>query len=183
MGAAANRYSRALLDVLYSKTADAPKTAEAGLQQLERFSVLLKEQPDARRIFENPTIAGDRRKKLLNDITKTMDFEKRVANFINILIEKNRLNILDEIIAAYQRLLDERMGIVRAKVTAAQPLDAAQQKDLSTRLEKLTGKQVRMEVAVDPSLIGGMVAQVGGTIYDGSIRQQLQDFKHRLIEG
>ena len=63
----------------------------------------------------------------------------------------------------------------------ARALDAAQQQELAGKLEQLTGKQVRMEVAVDPSLIGGVVAQVGSTIYDGSVRQQLQAFKTRLV--
>jgi len=71
---------------------------------------------------------------------------------------------------------------VRARVTSAQSLDPGQQKELSARLEKATGKQIRMEVAVDPSLIGGVVAQVGSTIYDGSVRQRLQTFKNRLAE-
>jgi F-type H+-transporting ATPase subunit delta len=67
-------------------------------------------------------------------------------------------------------------------VRAARPLDPAQQEELASKLQAVTGKKVRMEIAVDPSLIGGMVAQVGTTIYDGSLRQQLQTIKHRLIE-
>lgn len=165
------------MDVLY------PEKAEAGQEQLQRFASLLKEQPDARRLLENPTMAGDRRSKLLNGIGNTLGFEKRVINFIGILVDKSRLNILDEIIDAYTKLLDDRLGIVRAVVTAARPLDAAQQKELATRLTERTGKQIRMEVAVDPSLIGGVVAQVGSTIYDGSVRTQLLAFKSRLIEG
>ena len=93
----------------------------------------------------------------------------------------NRLPLLQQIIDEYQRLLDDRLGIVRAQVRAAKALDAAQQQELAGKLEKLTGKQVRMEVAIDPSLIGGVVAQVGSTIYDGSVRQQLQAFKTRLV--
>src|SRR5687767_10101180 len=176
MGAAANRYARALIDSLY------PDHAEAGLQQLQTFSAVLKEHPDARRIFENPTFSAESRRKVLQEIGSKLKFEKRVSNFINLLVERSRLDILEEIIIAYQRFLDERMGIVRAVVTTAQPLDAAQQKELHARLEKVTGKQVLMEVALDPSLIGGVVAQVGSTIYDGSIRQQLQAFRDRLAE-
>jgi len=67
-------------------------------------------------------------------------------------------------------------------VTSAHSLDPSEQRELAARLEQATGKQIRMEVTVDPSLIGGMVAQVGTTIYDGSVRQQLQAFKSRLVE-
>lgn len=176
MSVAANRYAKALIDALY------PEKAEAGLQQLQSFSALLKDQPDARRFFENPAMAGGRRQRLLNEISGALSFDRRVANFAALIIDRNRLPILDELIHAYQKFLDERRGIVRARVTAARSLDAAQQRELAVRLEQITGKQVRMETAVDPSLIGGVIAQVGSTIYDGSVRHQLQAFKSRLVE-
>ena len=176
MSVAANRYAKALIDALY------PEKAEAGLQQLQSFGALLKEQPDARRFFENPAMAGDRRKRLLDEISGALSFERRVANFVALLIDRNRLPLLDEVMVAYQKFLDERRGIVRARVTAAHSLDAAQQRLLAAKLEQMTGKEVRMEVAVDPSLIGGVIAQVGSTIYDGSVRHQLQAFKSRLVE-
>lgn len=164
------------MDVLY------PEKADAGLEQLQRFASLLNEEPDARRLLENPAIPGDRRKALLKEVRDALGFDQRVSNFIAILVDKNRLELLDEIIDAYQKLLDDRLGIARAVVTAARPLDPSQQKEVATKLAALTGKEVRMEVAVDPSLIGGVVAQVGSTIYDGSVRTQLQAFKNRLIE-
>ena len=176
MSVAANRYAGALMDVLY------PEKAEAGLEQLESLNALLKEQPDARRLLENPTFAGDRRKRLLKEISDALGLDRRVTNFAGILVDRNRLSLLDELIATYQKLLDERMGIVRAIVKAARPLDVSEQRELTGKLEEVTGKQVRMEIAVDPSLIGGVVAQVGSTVYDGSVRQQLHAFKSRLIE-
>ena len=176
MSVAANRYAKALIDSLY------PDAAAAGLQQMQMFSRVLQDEPDARRMFENPAFAGDRRKKLLSELTSALGFDRRLTNFLSLLIDRNRLVILDKIVDAYQKLLDERLGIVRALVTAAQQLDDAQRNQLAAKLERATGKQVLMEVAIDPSLIGGVVAQVGSTIYDGSVRQQLQAFKHRLIE-
>jgi F-type H+-transporting ATPase subunit delta len=164
------------MDVLY------PDKAEAGLDQLQRFAGLLYEQPEARVFLENPTMAGERRNRMLKEISDALSFDRRITNFINILAERNRLPALDEIIQEYQRLLDERMGIVRARVTSAGTLDPPQQRELATKLEQVTGKQIRMEVAVDPSLIGGVIAQVGSTVYDGSLRQQLQAFKSRLVE-
>ncbi len=164
------------MDVLY------PDKAQAGLEQLQRFAALLKEQPEARIFLENPTMAGERRNRMLKEISDALSFERRVTNFINILAERNRLPAVDEIIQEYQRLLDEKMGIVRARVTSAGTLDPSQQRELADKLEQVTGKQVRMEVAVDPSLIGGVIAQVGSTVYDGSVRQQLQAFKSRLVE-
>ena len=176
MSVAANRYARALMDVLY------PDKAEAGIQQLQDFLSLLNDQPAARRFLENPTMSGDRRKSMLKEIFDALSLDRRVANFIGILADRDRLPILEEIIQAYQKLLDERLGILRARVTSAHSLDPSEQRELAARLEQATGKQIRMEVTVDPSLIGGMVAQVGTTIYDGSVRQQLQAFKSRLVE-
>src|SRR6516162_4009478 len=176
MSVAANRYARALIDVLY------PEKAEAGLQQLQEFLTLLNEEADARRFLENPTMAGERRKRLMKEISGALSLDQRVANFIGILVDRDRLPDLEEIVQTYQKFLDEKLGIIRARVTSAHSLDAAQQKDLAVRLERATGKQVRMEVAVDPTLIGGVVAQVGSTIYDGSVRQQLQAFRNRLAE-
>jgi F-type H+-transporting ATPase subunit delta len=176
MSVAANRYARALIDVLY------PEKAEAGLQQLQEFLALLNEQPGARRFLENPTTAGERRKRLLKEVFDAFNMDRRVANFIGILVDRDRLPDLEEIIETYQKFLDERLGIVPARVTSAHSLDVSQQRELAARLERATGKQVRMEVAVDPSLIGGVIAQVGSTIYDGSVRGQLQAFKSRLVE-
>jgi len=176
MSVAANRYAKALLDVLY------PKSAELGLEQLLRFSSLLSSQAQMRQLFENPTIAADRRKAVFRGIADSLSYDTYVRNFLNLLIERNRLDLLSDIVTAYQKLLDEKLGIVRAKITSAGPLDAAQQKSIASKLEQVTGKQVRVELSVDPTLIGGIVARVGSTIYDGSIRQQLQVFKQRLIQ-
>ncbi|HLQ76286.1 MAG TPA: ATP synthase F1 subunit delta [Terriglobia bacterium] len=175
MSVAANRYAKALLDVLY------PANAEIGLDQLVKFSALLESQHQMRQLFENPTVAADRRKAVFGTIADSLAYQSSVRNFLNLLIERNRLDLLSDIVSAYQKLLDEKLGLVRAHVTSATPLDAAQQRELAAKLESVTGKQVRVELSVDPSLIGGVVAQVGSTIYDGSIRQQLQAFKHRLI--
>jgi F-type H+-transporting ATPase subunit delta len=164
------------MDVLY------PQKAAAGLQQLRDFLSLLNDQPDARKFLENPTMAGERRKRLLKEIFQALNLDRRPANFIGILVDRDRLPILEEIIEAYQKLLDERLGIIRARVTAAYSMNHLEQKELTARLEQATGKQIRMEVAVDPSLIGGVVAQLGSTIYDGSVRQRLEAFKARLVE-
>src|SRR5206468_252690 len=150
MSVVANRYARALIDVLY------PENAEAGLQQLGDFISLLNDQQAARRFLENPTMAGERRRRLLKEIFDALNLERRVANFIGILVDRDRLPILEEIVEAYQKLLDERLGIIRARVTAAYSLNHSEQQELTTRLEQATGKQIRMEVAVDPALIVGV---------------------------
>ncbi len=115
MSVAANRYAKALIDALY------PSKAEAGLDELRRFEALLDEHPQARQLFENPTVPADRRKALLKEIGDATGFSLETRNFIGILIDRNRLGILNEIRAAYGKYLDERPGIVRAAVRQAQP--------------------------------------------------------------
>jgi F-type H+-transporting ATPase subunit delta len=176
MSVAANRYARALIDVL------PPAKAEEGYEQLVNLNQLLDKEVEARKLFENPTVPVDRRKFLLNEIADGLGFSTHIRNFVNLLIERNRLPLLDEIIRAYQKFLDERLGIVRASVTAALPLDDGQRRELTAKLEKATGKRVRMEVSVDHNLLGGVVARVGSTIYDGTLLQQLKAVRERLVE-
>ena len=176
MSVAASRYAKALLDVLY------PAKAEIGRDQLVTFSSLLSQQSEARLLLENPTVSAEKRKELLGKLSNALGLDTPIRNFLNLLVERNRLELLDEVVSTYEGLLDEKLGVVRARVTSAQELDAKQRDEVASRLKALTGKKVRMEVLVDPSLIGGLVAQVGSTIYDGSIRQRLQAFRNNLTQ-
>jgi F-type H+-transporting ATPase subunit delta len=176
MSVAASRYAKALLDVLY------PAKAEVGREQLLQFSSVLAQQPDARLLLENPTVPVEKRKGLVNKIGETLGLDSPIRNFLGLLIERNRLPLLDEIVASYEKFLDEKLGIVRARVTSALELDSRQREEVAARLQAMTGKKVRMEMFVDPSLIGGLVAQVGSTIYDGSIRHQLDAFRNNLTQ-
>src|SRR5262245_21590556 len=176
MSVAANRYARALIDAL------PPAKAEEGYEQLVNLNRLLDTEADARKLFENPTVPVERRKLLLKEIADELGFSSHIRNFIDLLIERNRLPLLEEIVGAYQKFLDERLGIVRAAVTAAQPLDDRQRRELTAKLEKATGKRVKMDVSVDQSLLGGVVARVGSTIYDGTLLQQLKTVRETLVE-
>ena len=176
MSVAARRYAKALLDVLY------PAKAETGLEQLRNFTAVLAQNTDAQLVFENPTVSTDRRKDLLSKIGDNLELDTPMRNFLGLLIERNRLDLLRQIVSTYEKLLDEKLGVIQARVTTALALDSAQQSEVVARLQALTGKKVRMEVSVDPALIGGIVAEVGTTIYDGSIRQQLQTFRNSLTQ-
>jgi len=176
MSVAASRYAKALLDVLY------PAKAEVGREQLLQFSSVLSQQADARLLLENPTVPVEKRKGLVNTIGDALGLDPPIRNFLGLLIERNRLKLLDEIISTYEKFLDEKLGIVRARVTSALELDSRQRDEVAARLQAMTGKKVRMEIFVDPLLIGGLVAQVGSTIYDGSIRHQLDAFRNNLTQ-
>lgn len=176
MSVAATRYAKALLDVLH------PDRSAAGLDQLRSFAEVLSREADARAILQHPTLATDKRKALLNKIGEALGLTDPVRNFLVLLMERDRLDLLEEVISTYERLLDDRQGVVRAQVTSALELDSKQQEAVAARLQTVTGKKVRMKVSVDPALIGGIIAQVGSTIYDGSIRQQLATFRSSLAQ-
>ena len=175
LSVAANRYAKALMDVLY------PNDAEAGLQQLDSLVTILASHPEATQILENPTVSTERRQALLASIAEASGFAAPVRRFLDLLVARNRMDLLDDVVVAYRKFLDQKLGVVQARVTSATPLDDAEQSALRVKLETATGLKVRMDIAVDPALIGGVVAQVGSTIYDGSLRQQLKTFRERLV--
>src|SRR5262245_27623118 len=155
MSVAASRYARALIDVLY------PQKADRGLQDLRNFSEFLDAEPVARQVFQNPTIAAERRKRLLKEVGDSLAFDSTTRNFLALLIDRNRMDLIEEIVDAYQKFLDEKMGVVRAHVTSVYPLESEQQNAVVQQLKAITGKEVRMDMTTDPTLIGGIVAQVG----------------------
>ena len=176
MTVVASRYARALIDSL------APDHMVAGLDQLRGFQQVLEVQ-DARKLLMNPVIPAERREAFIGELARSLGFDARVRKLLGLIVERRRLAVLDDIIEAYQKLLDERTGIVRAMVTAATPLSESDCAAIAKRLEKATGKRVEMAVEQDPSLIGGVVVRIGSTVYDGSVRQQLHGFKDRLLAG
>ena len=176
MSVVASRYARALIDAL------APDLMAAGLDQLRGFRQVL-EYEDARKLLMNPVIPPERREAFVGALARSLGFDARVRKLLGLIVERRRLPVLDDIIEAYQKLLDERTGIVRAVVTVAAPLAESDRAAIAERLEKATGKSVEMEVEQDPSLIGGVVVRIGSTVYDGSVRQQLHGFKDRLLAG
>ncbi len=170
----ARRYARALVEAM------APDSTDAGLEQLRRFARLLEDEPDTRTVLMNPVIPTESRDEFLATISKVLGFDRRVQKLLLLLVDRRRLEILDDLIEAYQNLLDERNGIVRADVVSASVLSESEHRELAEKLGKTTGKRVEMEVGQDPSLIGGLVVRIGSTVYDGSVRQSLLGFKERL---
>ena len=171
-----SRYARALIDAL------APDLMVAGLDQLRGFAQIL-ETEDARKLLMNPVIPAERREAFIGAVAKSLNFDDRVRRLVGLLVERRRLAALDDVIDAYQKVLDERTGVVRALVTVAAPLSESDRNAIAQRLEKATGKSIKMEVEEDSLLIGGVIVRIGSTVYDGSVKQQLDGFKGRLLAG
>ena len=178
MAAVARRYAEALADVVMR--AGAALGPEQAAAELRAFGKTLEDSRDFREALATPAVPLARKKAVIARVVETLQLSRLTGNFLFVLADHRRMAALDEIIQAFEAACDERSGFARAEVSAAREMTGAQRTALGAALEKLTGKKVRMRVAVDERLVGGAVAKVGSTIYDGSLRGQLAALERRL---
>ncbi len=131
----------------------------------------------------NPVFEADARKRILRDLAKRLSVGPLVTNFLCVLLDKRKLRLLPDITRIYRELVDRAAGRIEAQLVAAAALDGDAPARVAAELSKWTGKQVRLSTSVDPALIGGVVARVGGLVLDGSIRTQLEELRERLARG
>jgi F-type H+-transporting ATPase subunit delta len=174
--ASAARYARALLDVAV-KEADPVRIGE----QLASFAALVSEHAVLRDALNNPGVPAASKQKLVGELSGRLSLLSPIAKLLQMLAERDRLVLLTELNDVYQERLRDHQQILQAEVTTATPLDAADTDALRTRLQSATGKHVTMTARVDPSLIGGLVARIGSTVYDGSVAAQLARMRDRLL--
>jgi F-type H+-transporting ATPase subunit delta len=132
-------------------------------------------------VFRNPTIPYEQKRKVLSALIARMSVRPTTANFLQVLLQNQRLADLNEVNKRFAQILDERSGVVSAQVTTARPVPQTSQDALHAKLTTLTGKNVRLSFNTDEELIGGVVTRIGSTIYDGSVRNQLQQIKDKMI--
>lgn len=174
--AIASRYARVLLDVA-AKDAD-PRKVE---QDLAAFARLMAEHDQLGQVLVNPAIPAARKRDLVNALVERVGGVSAVAGRLLVLLaERDRLGLLPELLEVYRDLLRARDGIVRARVTTASALAPERIRALEESLAAATGQHVAVETAVDPDIIGGIVANVGGTVYDGSVARHLARLRERL---
>jgi F-type H+-transporting ATPase subunit delta len=176
--AVVNRYANALADVVVSPGSDV-QPPEA-VRQLRAFDATVQESSDLRKVLTSPAIAVARKRAIIKDIAQRLELSRVVRNFVLVLSDHRRAAALAQMADAFELLLDERLGFVRAEVKSAFDLNSVQQNELSGQLSKLAGAPVRMRFAVDPNLIGGVTAKLASRVYDGSVRGQLTEFRRRL---
>jgi len=177
MATAAPRYARAFLEV-----AEAARLDSAAVQaQLRDFSATLAASTELREVLDNPSIETSSKLQVLDQIAGRLAMLKQVRNFVAVILEHHRLDELDEIVAEYKRLADEHDSAVEAQVTSAHPLNEADRALLEAEIVKLAGARVRAKYTEDASLLGGAVVEIGSTVYDGSLKTQLQQLKQKLV--
>jgi F-type H+-transporting ATPase subunit delta len=171
----AKRYARALYDLGKEEGKE-----KAFLEELQGIVGVISENEELKSLLESPLYDIVLKKRILKEVSSKVSISLYAVNFLNILLDKDRFFVLSEIVDAYDKILDEVSGRVRAKVVCATAIDDAQLQKVCQTLSKVFKKEVDVDVSVEPSLIGGMIAEVEGMIYDGSIKTQISKLKQSL---
>ena len=173
--AVARRYAFALADVV----AESGEAREVQ-QELQAWEQMLQSHDNLRVAFANPTIPLEQKRAVLNRLIELSRPRPTTTNFLKVLLQNQRLTELGEINRKFEQVLDERAGLVAATVTTARPIPKDVHDRLEGTLRSLTGKKVRIDFETDPELLGGVVTRIGSTVYDGSVRNQLQLMKEKM---
>ncbi|HEX6822463.1 MAG TPA: ATP synthase F1 subunit delta [Candidatus Sulfotelmatobacter sp.] len=176
MASVPSTYARAFADVVFSAHLDTAR-AIGGLRQI---AALFEQSADLRRVWENPAVPAEQKRKLLDVIAERDGIDRPVRNLVAVLIDHRRLNLLARIVEQFERELDRRMGLADAQISSARELGDAEKRTLEAEIAKLTGKRVRAQYGLDASLLGGAVVRIGSTIYDGSVKGQLERIKEAI---
>jgi F-type H+-transporting ATPase subunit delta len=175
---AANRYARALFDVAVNEKGDL-----RGLyDQLAAFNELFQQHPTLAKVMLNPAVPVPRKRAAVAELVKSARMPQVLAKLLVLLAERDRLALLPDLVTAFRDRLLEHNNVVRAEVITAAPLAADQIRAIEKTLVQATGHSVELSTRVEPGLIGGLIARVGGTVYDASVTTQLQKMKRRLVE-
>jgi F-type H+-transporting ATPase subunit delta len=176
MASVANTYARAFADVVLSAHLDADRS----ITELRAIASLLSESVDLRRVWENPAVPAEQKRRLLDVIAERDGISVQVRNLIAVLIDHRRIHFLEPVTAQLEKELDARLGVAEAEITSARPLGDAEKREFEAQVGKLTGKKVRARYGRDASLLGGAVVRLGSTIYDGSVKGQLERLKEAI---
>ena len=170
----ARRYARALLDIAQGK-------ADGVLEELEALTTFLKGQPELMATLSSPVVSRSQRSAIVAALVKAIPgLSATVINLLKLLTDRNRFASLPAISRQFRDLVDAKVGRIRGQVTSAVALSKEQLAQITTSLEALTQSKVMLEAKLDKGLLGGVVAQVGSKVYDGSLRSQLRTMAQEL---
>lgn len=180
MASVVGTYARAFADVAL-KPANRLDPDRA-LRELYGMEALLSQNDQLRRVLENPSIPGDRKRAVINAIGVKLEITRQVRNFIAVITDHRRLGLFSEILKRLEQELNDRQNFAEAEVHSARKLSDPEKHLLEAEIAKMTGKKVRARYEQDASLLGGAVVQIGSTIYDGSVKGQLERIREQLVE-
>jgi F-type H+-transporting ATPase subunit delta len=175
--ASAARYAKALFDVAISES-----TPEQAEKELTAFSDVVRAHAELRQALGNPAIPAASKRGVVSQILDRLQPSSPVRKLLLLLAERDRLELLPDLVAVFHERVMEHLKVVQAEVTTAAPLPPEQTAQLQQRLGSMIGRSVTLTTKVDPALIGGMVTRIGSTVYDGSVATQLAALRQRLTE-
>ena len=175
--ASAARYARALLDVAIRESN--PEQVE---RDLSAFGDLLSWNPELHSVLTNPAVPVSGKRGITETIAKRLNVAPPVGKLLVMLAERDRFALMPDLVSVYRERLLEHQHVVRAEVTTAIPLTKDREAQLQQRLQQVTGLRVDVTTSVDPGIIGGVIARIGSTVYDGSIATQLSRMREKLVE-
>lgn len=173
----AKRYAKAFVELSQEK-----KTVDKAKGDLASFLEAVDAQPAMQRVFASPAVTPENKKAVAAEVASRLGLQPTTKRFIEHLAETGRIRYIREVSRAFSELLDERQNRASATLVSAAPLAAGDLSDIKKSLEGVTGKTVEIEAKVDPSLIGGVRAQIGSVVYDGTIKTQLGRMRERLVK-
>jgi len=171
------RYARALADVTLERGED-----PAVRRDLDTYREIFRQVPALLAAFDSPAVQRDAKERVLGELLSRYPVRQSSANFLRLLLSHHRIRYFAEICDAYVKTVNERQGIVAGQVTTAAPLGAEELAVLRESLFRATGRQVSLSTATDPDILAGVVVRIGSTIYDGSVRTQLDEMRRRLAQ-
>jgi F-type H+-transporting ATPase subunit delta len=178
ISAISRRYAKALVELGAER-----KMVEKYGEELAKAGAAFAAQGPLRIMIQSPTFPPEKKEALLADLIQALALSPGVRNFLGLLLAKDRLQYLPQIEADYRRLADELSGILRARVVAAAELETSHRQALVAELERQTGKKIEIKTQVDPGLIGGLQVEIGGRVFDGSLKTQLKRIEETLKKG
>jgi len=169
------QYANALADIAIAQGASAPV-----IQQLGDLTAAYTQSAELRNVLSSPAVSKDEKRAIAEKIAARLGASKILRNFLLVVIDHQRTQLLPEIFQQFQTVLRDRQGVAEAEIFSAVELNAAQKKQMTQTLEKTTGKKIEPKFSLDPNLLGGALVRVGDTIYDGSLRNRLNGLRERL---
>jgi len=173
----AKRYAKALVELAHEKNVVDQTRAD-----IASFSATVEEHASLQKLFSSPAFTPAAKKAVIAELAAKLGLQQTTARFLAHLAEAGRVRIFRDVQQAFEELLAERQNRARARVTTAAPLAAGEVADIKKKLEAVTGKQVEIDAQVDAAVIGGVRAQIGSVVYDGTIRNQLAKMRDRLVK-
>ncbi|HUJ95187.1 MAG TPA: ATP synthase F1 subunit delta [Terriglobales bacterium] len=176
MASVTNTYARAFADVIFDQKLDPGKT----LRELQGLAQLVAGSKELREVWEAPSIPAEQKRRLLDAIAAREGLSRPVRNFLAVLIDHRRVPFLGPVAKQLEQELDQRLGFAEAEITSARELGQAERQALEAQVAKATGKRVRARYIQDGSILGGAIVRVGSTIYDGSVKGQLERIRQAI---